>query len=355
MKQKKIIFFIPRLPGYFLYNLEYLSKNLNTKLFVYHYKNDEDAPYELELSEDIQFKSIEKYTKKEIISQSISIYPDMVVISGWNNRLFRTLGSVFKKRKIPVVMPIDNLWKSSLKQYLFWSFGYRFIKSFADFIWVPGYPQYYYAKKLGFKDAEVLFNCYNGNYLGKNELAENYFSIKEKSFPKTIVFVGRFVDYKYPHLLAEVFDEIQSNKSNDWKLILIGNGKLKAKISKIPNDNIIIKEFMQPKVLNDFIAKQGVFCLPSHNEHWGLVVHEAASVGLPLILSDTVGACSTFLINGYNGYKFRSKDKEELKERLLAIMNKSDSQLLEMSKRSLEMSKKINCNIWSSSLLSIIS
>ncbi len=354
MSLKRIIFFTPELSGYFFYNLKYFSQHYDVEIMVFFYPFEKDAPYKLDFSDDIIFKTIESNNKEEIKKLSVSFNPDMVVIVGWNDKLFRSIGKLFKQKSVPVVMPIDNLWKKTLKQRVFLAFGKYFIKSFADYIWVPGYPQYYYVKKLGFKDNEIIFNYYNGNYLNKNDLAKKCFPIKEKKYPKTIVFVGRFVEYKNPDILAEVFAEIQQEFQNEWKLILIGNGSLKDKIEKIDNPNIEVRNFMQPDELNEFIVKQGVFCLPSHNEHWGLVVHEAASVGMPMVLSDSVGSASTFLINGYNGFVFKSNNKESLKQKLLSIMKESDENLLKMGKKSLELSNKINCEIWASSILSVI-
>jgi glycosyltransferase involved in cell wall biosynthesis len=44
-----------------------------------------------------------------------------------------------------------------------------------------------------------------------------------------------------------------------------------------------------------------IFALLSSREPWGVVVNEAASCGLPLVLSDQVGAAHDLLRNGENG------------------------------------------------------
>ncbi len=354
MEKKNIIFFTPELSGYFYYNLEYFSDNFDVNITVFFYPYEKNAPYNLELSDNIIYHSLDKYSQNEVKEMAMSFKPDLVVIAGWNDRLFRDIGRVFKKKNVPVVMSSDNLWKSTLKQYVFKYIGHKFIKSFSDYVWLPGYPQYFYMRKMGFEDNEIILNYYNGNYLNKNEIGQHFIQKKQSYYPKTIVFVGRFVEYKQPYLLAKVFAEVQASFENNWKLILIGEGPLKDKIASIKNENIIIKSFMQPKELNEYIAQQGVFCLPSQNEHWGLVVHEAASVGLPMILSDSVGAATTFLINGYNGYMFKTNNYESLKEKLTLLMRKDDKELIEMSKKSIVLSRKITCDIWSSSLLSAI-
>ena len=45
-----------------------------------------------------------------------------------------------------------------------------------------------------------------------------------------------------------------------------------------------------------------VFALLSRHEPWGVVVNEAAACGLPLVLSDRVGAAPDLLRDGENGF-----------------------------------------------------
>ena len=51
-----------------------------------------------------------------------------------------------------------------------------------------------------------------------------------------------------------------------------------------------------------------VFALLSRHETWGVVVNEAAASGLPLVLSDRVGAAYDLLRNGENGFVVPSDD-----------------------------------------------
>jgi glycosyltransferase involved in cell wall biosynthesis len=51
-----------------------------------------------------------------------------------------------------------------------------------------------------------------------------------------------------------------------------------------------------------------VFALLSRHEPWGVVVNEAAASGLPLVLSDRVGAARDLLRDGENGFLVRADD-----------------------------------------------
>jgi glycosyltransferase involved in cell wall biosynthesis len=51
-----------------------------------------------------------------------------------------------------------------------------------------------------------------------------------------------------------------------------------------------------------------VFALLSRHEPWGVVVNEAAASGLPLVLTDRVGAAYDLLRDGENGFLVRADD-----------------------------------------------
>ena len=63
------------------------------------------------------------------------------------------------------------------------------------------------------------------------------------------------------------------------------------------------------RIAEAYVASD-VFALLSSREPWGVVVNEAAACGLPLVLSDQVGAAPDLLRDGENGVLVRSGDVE---------------------------------------------
>jgi glycosyltransferase involved in cell wall biosynthesis len=61
----------------------------------------------------------------------------------------------------------------------------------------------------------------------------------------------------------------------------------------------------------DLYAAADAFALLSTHEPWGVVVNEAAAFGLPLVLSDRVGAAYDLLVDGENGLLVRAGDAGE--------------------------------------------
>jgi glycosyltransferase involved in cell wall biosynthesis len=91
--------------------------------------------------------------------------------------------------------------------------------------------------------------------------------------------------------------------------------------------------------------------LPSRKEPWGVVVHEFAASGFPLLLSNRIGAKEQFLIEGKNGFEFEAEHVLSIKQALKKIIELDAPQLLAMSKQSNELSKSISPQIWVKKLL----
>jgi glycosyltransferase involved in cell wall biosynthesis len=98
----------------------------------------------------------------------------------------------------------------------------------------------------------------------------------------------------------------------------------------------------------------GVFILPSRHEQWGVVIHEFTSAGLPLIISDNVGSAPVFFVERYNGVSFNNNSAVDLAKAMWKMSIKPDSELIEMSKNSIEFSKRITPSTQAANLMSVI-
>ena len=112
--------------------------------------------------------------------------------------------------------------------------------------------------------------------------------------------------------------------------------------------------FVQPEELPTLMMKAGIFVIPSIKEPWGLVIHEAAALGMPIIASKNCGAASTFVREGENGYLFDPLKQESLENAIWKITNKSESDLVKMGEISHQLSSKITQDIWASVLYNVI-
>lgn len=102
--------------------------------------------------------------------------------------------------------------------------------------------------------------------------------------------VGRLHIQKNQLFLLDVFDEIRK-KIKKTKLIIIGNGPMKAeiikKIDKLGiNDQVIL--LSNQKKMSDLYQAMDIFLLPSLFEGLGIVAIEAQAAGLPTYCSTNV-------------------------------------------------------------------
>ncbi|MFZ1704669.1 MAG: glycosyltransferase family 4 protein [Saprospiraceae bacterium] len=274
----------------------------------------------------------------------IDFDPTIIYISGWMDKNYMSIGSFFKKSGIPVVAGIDAQWKGTTRQYIASVFSKILIQPFFTHIWVAGLRQYEYAKKLGFKNNQII-DCLLS--------ADTRTFQRSKEYPKNknILFVGTLNKNKRVTLLVKLFIEIlEEYNLFDWTLTIIGNGN-----ESLPNHkNIFVKPFLSSETLMKEADKSLIFCLPSYSEAWGLVIHEFSCMGLALLISDSCGSSTTFLINGYNGFIFERDNEKCFKSKLLYLMQKQIEELVFMGEKSIKLSQRITPEISAANLLSIL-
>ena len=161
-----------------------------------------------------------------------------------------------------------------------------------------------------------------------------------KEFPEvfTFLFVGRLIDSKNVDLLCERF--IKSFSDKNARLIIVGGG-----------DNLynFKKEYLHPKIefkgsvfgeeLIRLYHDSSVFVFPSSLDAWGLVVNEAMSAGLPVIIHKEVGS-SCDLINTKDTGMIVS-DMQEFENKMQQLYNDSDL-LIRLSKNASDLMR----NTW---------
>jgi len=186
-----------------------------------------------------------------------------------------------------------------------------------------------------------------------NDIYKKTRSKKQTNFPKRFLFVGRYVQLKGLMTLFNAFIELQESMPNVWELWCIGAGEL---TNKFPHHSKIKdKGFLQPKDLVNSIKDIGVLVLPSNIEAWGVVAHEFAAAGLPLICSNAVGAASEFLEEGENGFIFPANDKNALKEKMKQCIQASSDTLIKMGEHSHQLAQHITPDSWSITIINLLS
>lgn len=348
MEKKKVVFLYTEIADYFLAGCKALLKN-NIEVHIVRFPINKEAPFQFEFPEEIKIYERNKYDTNQLLLLIESINPEIIICSGWIDKGYLQVCKAFKKRAL-TILTLDNQWRGDLKQIIASFCSPFYLLNRFSHCWVPGALQYQYALKLGFKEESILTGFYSCDFdlFYKQYLANK--EEKQKHFPRRFIFVGRYYQFKGIKDLWQAFIELHNEVPNEWELWCLGTGD----IDPVKNNKIKHFGFVQPKDLPEFIKNTGVFVLPSHFEPWGVVIHEFASAGFPIICSNEVGARHTFVEDNVNGYIYKAGNIEELKKQLKKIILKSDLELMQMGEKSVEKAKQITPDGWAIKLNSLM-
>lgn len=148
------------------------------------------------------------------------------------------------------------------------------------------------------------------------------FAERKRDYRKRFLYIGRFSSVKNLKLLIAVFNEL-----SEYSLTLIGDGEEVENLKSLAKQNIIFKESIENKKLQEEFLGHDVFILPSLSEPWGLVVEEALYFGLPVIVSSQCGA-SELIKDEINGYVINPYAAQSLKKAILNFNNQAYEKLL---------------------------
>ncbi|MBU2037488.1 glycosyltransferase family 4 protein, partial [Patescibacteria group bacterium] len=139
--------------------------------------------------------------------------------------------------------------------------------------------------------------------------------VKNNEDKKIFLTVGRLVPVKNIDLQIAAMAEVVK-KYPQAELWIVGDGpeeeQLKVKSQKLKvNDKIKFLGKKNKEELAEIYKKADAFLLTSNSEGWGLAVIEAASYGLPIIMTD-VGCAGEVIKNNESGLIITIGDKQSL-------------------------------------------
>jgi len=196
----------------------------------------------------------------------------------------------------------------------------------------------------------IDIDYFNPDIISDVEVYQNH-NIDKKDF--IFGFIGRLVGDKGINELIKAFVKI--NKQFDSKLLLIGTFEhaldpLQDETLKEIENNANILQVGFKKDVRPYLKAMDVFVFPSYREGFGIVLMEAASMGVPSISSDITG-CNEIIIEGENGYLVESKNEAALYERMLyCVENKKVIKEMSTTTRSNIINKFEQQKHWAASL-----
>jgi len=324
--------------GYTVAGINQLASEYSGKIVLVEDRKSKLTAFESEYSQ-LTYVDKTELSDQSLFDYCIGLKADLVLCAGWIDQCYMKICKTYLRQGIATVCLFDTIWTGSTRQRMAKYTAPFYLKKHFKYMWGSGQRQYEFAKRVGYKHEFAKTGCYTSD-VSLFSMVENHYDAKN------ILFVGRFVPEKGIDKLLSAFT-LLSTKYPEWTLTLVGSGKINVDGN---SNQIIIKEFLQPQDLVGEFANASFLCLPSTFEPWGVVLHEAAAAGLPILCSASCGASDSFLRDGYNGKIIHNPLSEELDY----LMSLPVPHLELMGKRSRMLAVDYNPQIWASTILRIL-
>lgn len=350
MTNNRILFLYAEITPYFEKSINYFSNSYpKFKIGIVQLDNKKTSKYKPSLNNNIVFRNKSTFSSYiEFHKFCRDFNPKLLLVSGRMDKSYLRVAKKFKEH-INVVTIQDTQFNFNFLQIVKILFSKYLYRQYFSSYWGMGSLQTANALSLGFNPSRIHENFYVGS-LGEPVKKQKGFNKKELT---TILCVARLVEEKNLEKLAQSIELINKEYNYTCKVLICGEGPLDKKLKTF--NCVELLGYKTQDELKSIAEKCDLFCLLSLYEPWGLVIHELASQGLPIVASSNCGSAFNLVYDNYNGFILRSNDDQEIKETLLKYIKSEKNFKMQMSKNSKRISYKIDNDIWSSTLLSLYS
>lgn len=338
-KPKRIAVLWQEVTGHVSACLRALAREPDVAVFVAHHDLDATMPFNqgAAASPYETFRCGANSDAASLIERLESFAPTVMLVSSWHVPAYRRALRHFRGRAVRV-LAMDNPWRGSLRQWIGVALAPIHVQPLYEAVFLAGERQAVFARKLGFRQDEIFYGVLTGDTAIMARAAG-----REPPSP-AFLFVGRLVPVKGLDTLATAYAAYREMVDDPWPLRVCGLGPLTGVIDAV--QGVEMAGFVQPEALPDTFARASCLILPSRSEHWGVVIHEAAAAGRPIICSTTCGASVSLVLDGYNGFVFEAGDAKALAAAMLRVHRASPAVWRQMSEASAMLARQYSPDRW---------
>ncbi len=279
-------------------------------------KVEYDYPYQVLFP-----RSLDSVTLPERMKALFSLFkdfrPDVLNITGYFDPAQVALAFYAKMVGVKVVISVESSLadhqRSGLKERL-----KKLILDRADDYFCFGQTSVAYLKWLGVSEQKITVK--KAAVVDNDRIAAVYALAKSEahstdSAPLSFVYVGRLAEEKNLLRLLEAY-RLLSDTSRE--LLFVGEGPMRSQLEAyVKFHNLAGVRFVGGLLWHQvpaYLAQSKILVLPSLSEPWGLVVNEALTCGMPVIVSERCGCSADLVQDGVNGFTFNPESVEALTE-----------------------------------------
>jgi glycosyltransferase involved in cell wall biosynthesis len=271
--------------------------------------------------------------------------PQVFIQTGWATPAFNALGAQVRRTGGRVVAMIDNSYKRTLRQWM-GALAYRaYFKHWFAQVWVPGASGKSLCRFFGVPADRI----YTGLYVAAGSV---FYPVEALALrPNHFLFVGQFIKRKGIDTICRAYTSANKAGIRLPPMEMYGSGPLLNDI--VTTRGCAAHNLATSETIAQAMRRSRFLVLPSREEHWGVVVHEAALSGCGLILTDRVGS-RLDLADHDNSYIIKRDSPEALLAVLQRACGESSARLRRIMQVSLQMANKFTSDLWERTFCAIV-
>jgi glycosyltransferase involved in cell wall biosynthesis len=285
--------------------------------------------------------------------------PDAVLCGGYNYLASWEAAAWARVNRVPLLLWSESTAFDKRRGHRIVEFmKSRFLSLCRAFV-VPGKSSLEYLKDLGISEQRI-FTAPNAVdiqlFAGLAEAArrdESQVRARRSLPSRYFLCVGRLVRAKGVFDLLDAYTQLDDATRAKIGLVFVGDGsgraELMAQASRIAPGTIQFPGFVHREELPEFYALAEALIFPTHSDTWGLVVNEAMSCGLPVVVTSVAGCVADLVENNWNGLVVPTGNSSQLAAATARLAG--DSALrTEMGARSKERIEGYSPAVWADGL-----
>jgi glycosyltransferase involved in cell wall biosynthesis len=240
--------------------------------------------------------------------------PDVVVVSGWSTFAAQAALLWCRRHHVPHLVVVEShdrdprpSWRRAVK----WSVVPRLLAG-ASGVLVTGSLARESMRRAGVR-AERIWQFANtvdthafaeraGHLASRRDELRRGIGVHDEAV--VVLSVARLVPDKSLDVLLTATSRVPGAVA-----VIAGDGPERHRLESL--GGLLVGNVERSRIVELYVASD-VFALVSRHEPWGVVVNEAAACGLPLVLSEHVGAGADLLEEGGNGFLAPAGDVEAI-------------------------------------------
>jgi len=299
---------------------------------------------------DLSFRSYRCSRFREIFGE---LKADAILLPGHGFQIYWQAVFAARALGIPVLVRPESLdgaqprrspWKAILRQVLLKQFYGR-----VDAFCATGHFSRQDAERFGFESAAIfdapycidtdLFEARFAEARPEREAVRAELGVGAEQL--VAIFMAKFIDWKNPSLILDALETLPEDERARIFPLLVGSGpdleRVRARATALTGKSTGCPGFVNQSELARYYAAADCAVLPSKRGHesWGLVVNEAMTCGLPVVVSDGVGSRVDLVTPGETGEIFEDGDARRLGE-ILGAWSRDRESLQRMGERAKE-------------------